>query len=275
MSIKRILVPTDFSACAQAAADVAIAIAVKTKAEICFLHLHPPEPTEGHMAMHGGGSHEGHQHHDCSGPARAKLDHLVKSAEQKGIFAKSALVLDEDWKQVEKHAEAFSIDLIVMGSHGVNGFRRIFLGSHALQMIRHTTLPVLIVKSAVANFIIRTVVFVTTLKDNEQQTLAFLEQLTRPWNAVIHFVYVSKPLTSKEANLVLDKMKQLSNGLKAETEFSICNDEDGIRKIAVDVDADLAVLTMHAKISMMRTVSAGLAEKFAAEYDRPVLITNI
>lgn len=272
--MKRILVPTDFSDCAQAAADVAIAIAVKTNAEVYFLHLHAPAPTGGHMAMHGGGSHEGHQHHDCSGPARAKLDQLVRTAEQQGISAKPALVLDEDWKQVEKHATAFSIDLIVMGSHGVNGLRRIFLGSRALQMIRHADLPVLIIKSAIADFKIRTVIFVTTLEEREQEALAFLDQVTYPWNAVIHLLYVCKPLTFEETNVSLGKIKQLTKGLKSPVEFSICNEEAGIKKVTVDLDADLVVLTTHGKNSLIRAVSSGPAEKFAAEYERPVLIIN-
>lgn len=271
--MKRILVPTDFSVCAQAAADVAIAIAVKTNAEIYFLHLHAPEPTGGHMAMHGGDSHEGHQHHDCSGPARAKLDQLVKAAEQLGISAKSALVLDEDWEQVEKHAEAFSIDLVIMGSHGVSRIRRIFLGSHALQMIRHTHLPVLIIKSAITDFKIRRVVFVTTLEE-EQEALAFLDQVTGPWNAVIHLLYVSKPMTSEETNVSLGKMQQLTKGLKTPVEFSICNEQAEIEKVAMDLDADMIVLTTHGKNSLVRAVSSGLAEKFAGEYQRPVLVIN-
>ena len=272
--MKRILVPTDFSDCAQAAADVAIAIAVKTNAEIYFLHLHTPDPTGGHMAMHGGGSHEGHPHHDCSGPARARLDQLVKAAEQQGISAKSALVLDEDWEQVEKHAEAFSIDLIIMGSHGVKGIRRIFLGSHALQMIRHTDLPVLIIKSATADFKIRSVVFVTTLEERELEALALLDQVTCPWNAIIHLLYVSKPMTSEETNGSLGKIKQLTKGLITPVEFSICNEEAEIKKVARDLDADLVVLTTHGHGSLIRAVSSGLAEKFAAEYESPVLIIN-
>lgn len=272
--MKRILVPTDFSACAQAAADVALAIAVKTNAEICFLHLHTPEPIGGHMAMHGGGSHERHQHHDCSGPARASLDQLVKAAEQQGISAKSALVLDEDWEQVEKHAEAFSIDLIIMGSHGVKGIRRIFLGSHALQMIRHTDLPVLIIKSAITDFKIRTIVFVTTLEERELEALALLDQVTCPWNAVIHLLYVSKPMTSEETDVSLGKIQQLTKGLKTPVEFSICNEQAGIKKVAMDLDADMIVLTTHGNNSLFRAVSSGLAEKFAAEHERPVLIIN-
>jgi|JI10StandDraft_1071094.scaffolds.fasta_scaffold88644_2 nucleotide-binding universal stress UspA family protein len=272
--MKKILVPTDFSECAQAAADIAIAIAVKTKAEIYFLHLHAPEPTGGHMAMHGGGSHEGHQHHDCSGPARARLDQLVKAAEQHGISAKSALVMDEDWKQVEKHATAFSIDLIIMGSHGVSGIRRIFLGSRALEMIRHTFLPVLIIKSAITDFKIRTVVFVTTLNESEQEALAFLDQVTYLWNAVIHLLYATKPLTSEETNISLGRIEQFTKGLKSPVKFSICNEEASIKKVTVDLDADLVVLTTHGKNSLIRAFSSGLAEKFAGEYERPVLIFN-
>lgn len=272
--MKRILVSTDFSECAQAAADIAIIIAMKTNAEIYFLHLHAPEPTSGHMAMHGGGSPEGHQHHDCSGPARAKLDQLVRTAEQQGITAKSALVLDEDWKQVEKHAAAFSIDLIIMGSHGGKGIRRIFLGSRAIQMIRHTQLPVLIIKSAITDFKIRTVVFVTTLEEREHEALAFLDQVTCRWNAVIHLLCVSKSLTSEETNVSLGRIEQFTKGLKSPVEFSICNDEASIKKVTVDLDADLVVLTTHGKNSLIRAFSSGLAEKFAGEYERPVLIFN-
>ncbi|NOS93191.1 MAG: universal stress protein [Cyclobacteriaceae bacterium] len=272
--MKRILVPTDFSECAQAAADIAIIIAMKTNAEIYFLHLHAPEPTGGHMTMHGGGSHEGHQHHDCSGPARARLDQLVKAAEQQGISAKSALVLDEDWKQVEKHAEAFSIDLIIMGSQGISGIRRIFLGSLTLQMIRHTFLPVLIIKTAVTDFKIQTVVFVTTLEEREQEALAFLDHVTCRWNAVIHLLCVSKPLTAEETNALQGRIEQLTKGSKSPVEFSICNEEAGIKKVAVDLDADLVVLTTHGKNSLIRAVSSGPAEKFVAEYERPVLIIN-
>lgn len=272
--MKRILVPTDFSECAKAASGVAMAIAVKTNAEVYFLHLHAPEPTGGHMAMHGGGSHEGHQHHDGSGPARAKLDQLVKAAEQLGISAKSALVLDEDWEQVEKHTEAFSVDLIIMGSHGVRGIRRIFLGSRALQMIRHTNLPVLIIKSVITDFKIRTVVFVTALEEREQEALAFLDQVTCSWNAAIHFLHVSKSLTSEETNVSLGKIKQLTKGLKSPVEFSICNEEAEIKKVAVDLAADVVVLTTHGTNPLIRSVSSGLAEKFAAEYERPVLIIN-
>ncbi len=271
--MKRILVPTDFSACAQAAAHVAICIASKTNAEIYFLHLHAPEPTGGHMAMHGGGSHEGHQHHDCTGPARARLDQLVKSAEQQGISAKPALVLDEDWAQVEKHAEAFSIDLIIMGSHGVKGIRRIFLGSRALQMIRHTILPVLIIKSSIPDFKIQTVVYVTAFEDNEKDALAFLDQLTSPWNATIHLLHiVSKPLTSEETNVSRAKIEQLTQGLKSPIEFSICNEEAEIKKATENLGADLIVLTTHTGNSLIRPFSSGLVKKFAGEHERPVLI---
>lgn len=274
MHIKRILVPTDFSACGQAAAQVAISIAAKNNADVYFLHLHAPEPTSGHMAMHGGGSHEGHRHHDCTGPARAKLDQLVRAAELQGISAKPALVLDEDWAQVEKHAQAFSIDLIIMGSHGVNGIRRIFLRSRALQMIRHTILPVLIIKLPIPDFKIQTVVYVTALEDNEKEVLAFLDQLTSPWNATIHLLHLNKVFTSKETNVSRSKMEQLTQGLKTPIEFSVCTEETAIKTAVENLRVDLVVLPKHGGNSLIRAFSSGLAEKFAGEYEGPVLIIH-
>ena len=141
-------------------------------------------------------------------------------------------------------------------------------------MIRHADLPVLIIKASITDFKIRTVVFVTTLEEREQEALALLDQVTYPWNAVIHLLYVSKPLTSEETNVSLRKIEQLTKGLKTPVEFSICNEKVEIKKVAVDLDADLVVLTTHGKNSLARAVSSGLAEKFAGEYQRPVLVIN-
>ncbi|WP_061958546.1 universal stress protein [Cupriavidus pauculus] len=45
------------------------------------------------------------------------------------------------------HADATNADLIVMGTHGLRGIRRLVLGSAAEGVIRQTAKPVLLVKS--------------------------------------------------------------------------------------------------------------------------------
>ena len=45
-------------------------------------------------------------------------------------------------------ATAFGADLLVLGTHGRRGFRRLVLGSTAEQCVRHATLPVLLIPAA-------------------------------------------------------------------------------------------------------------------------------
>ncbi|KVN77870.1 universal stress protein [Burkholderia ubonensis] len=45
-------------------------------------------------------------------------------------------------------ATAFGADLLVLGTHGRRGFRRLVLGSIAEQCVRHASLPVLLIPAA-------------------------------------------------------------------------------------------------------------------------------
>lgn len=48
---------------------------------------------------------------------------------------------------IAEYAEDNNIDLIVVGSHGYSGIDRLLMGSEARRLIRHATVPVLVVKS--------------------------------------------------------------------------------------------------------------------------------
>lgn len=49
---------------------------------------------------------------------------------------------------IDAHAERCGADLILIGSHGRRGFRRLMLGSVSEQVIRQAKLPVLLVRAA-------------------------------------------------------------------------------------------------------------------------------
>lgn len=48
--------------------------------------------------------------------------------------------------QIVHHANAWPADLIVMGTHGRRGLRRIVMGSDAEYVVRHTPVPVLLIR---------------------------------------------------------------------------------------------------------------------------------
>ena len=52
---------------------------------------------------------------------------------------------------VVKAANTWKADLIVCGTHGRRGLRRIVLGSDAEYIVRHTTVPVLLIRHADTN----------------------------------------------------------------------------------------------------------------------------
>ena len=64
----------------------------------------------------------------------------TKLSEATSLNDVSSLILDG--------AKAFDADLIVLGTHGRRGFRRLVLGSIAEQCVRHATLPVLLIPAA-------------------------------------------------------------------------------------------------------------------------------
>ena len=64
----------------------------------------------------------------------------TKLGEATSLNDVSSLILDG--------AKAFDADLLVLGTHGRRGFRRLVLGSIAEQCVRHATLPVLLIPAA-------------------------------------------------------------------------------------------------------------------------------
>ncbi|MXN76055.1 universal stress protein [Burkholderia sp. 4701] len=64
----------------------------------------------------------------------------ARLGEASSIADVSALILEA--------ATAFGADLLVLGTHGRRGFRRLVLGSIAEQCVRHASLPVLLIPAA-------------------------------------------------------------------------------------------------------------------------------
>lgn len=78
------------------------------------------------------------------------LAHGRQKALDKGVAADSVLVIGGPGRvseHVNEQASLANADLIVVGSHGRRGMGRVLLGSDAEQIVRHATLPVLIVRA--------------------------------------------------------------------------------------------------------------------------------
>jgi len=141
--IRRILCPTDFSPHSRRALDYAVALARIYSAKIEALHVFPLL-----MPMLGDLTYAQVIVHLDEKTRRAlseDLDQFVQPAKQAGVSTTALLVEGEPSSAIVKRAESVPVDLIVMGTHGLRGFDRWFMGSVAQRVLRKAVCPVLTV----------------------------------------------------------------------------------------------------------------------------------
>lgn len=139
---KTILVPTDFSTCAGAALAYAVALAAKLDARVHVLTVLglPLLGTEYGIAMSPGTIEE------MLATNQKALDDLVAPHVQKAAFGPCRAELGDPRPQIDQHARALRADLIVMGTHGRRGVKRLLLGSVAESVVREAPCPVLLIR---------------------------------------------------------------------------------------------------------------------------------
>lgn len=141
MKVARILCPTDFSECSQAALDMAIVLAKRFDAEIQLLHVFQYPPYLGWEEGMSMAAASLQLMQELRDRVDDQLDELVGRCNKAGVKAKPEQV---DGTPFAKIAEASAhADLVVMGSHGRTGLPRLFLGSVAERVVRMAQSPVI------------------------------------------------------------------------------------------------------------------------------------
>jgi nucleotide-binding universal stress UspA family protein len=146
LRLQKILLPTDFSGCANYALPYASSIARATGAAIICVHVvEPVVPAVGYTGLA-----EPMPIADISGQledsAERQLPKLAECDECAGLNVEEVIVHGDAAAEIVRVAEEREVDLIVISSHGRTGLGRIIFGSTAEAVVRHATCPVLVVK---------------------------------------------------------------------------------------------------------------------------------
>jgi nucleotide-binding universal stress UspA family protein len=146
MQIRSILLPTDFSECANYALAYAASLARTFGSSIVCVHvIEPMVPTVGYSGM------------TEPLPIADIADQLENSAERElpklggreefaGLEVEEVIAHGEAAAEIVRVAKDKNVDLIVISSHGRTGLGRILFGSTAEAVVRHASCPVLVVK---------------------------------------------------------------------------------------------------------------------------------
>lgn len=141
-TVKRVLVPTDFSDPSAEALASAIALGRATGATLDLLHVAfdtayavPPPIDVAVVPVDLGKVME---------RVQASLAAEVAEVRAAGLTCESATPMGRPETEIVARATATHADLIVMGTHGRSGLAHALLGSVAERVVRHSPCPVLI-----------------------------------------------------------------------------------------------------------------------------------
>jgi nucleotide-binding universal stress UspA family protein len=144
-AVRRILVATDFSGGAERALTVGTELAQAFHATIDILHVCPPvshvsaQPVSGVFPAAPSPTDL-----ETIGRSLAELAGRVSEA---GVECRTAIVEGDPAKMIIAQTASVGGDLIVMGTRGRTGLRRLIMGSVAEATLRRAVTPVLVVPS--------------------------------------------------------------------------------------------------------------------------------
>ena len=147
MSVKKILVPTDGSATAVEATKVAISMAKAFGSEVVALYVEFGS-VETPMEYIDTEALEGIKH------SSAGLDVASKLGAKNGVKVSCITSEGAVANRIVAVANESTVDLIVMGSVGRTGFKRLALGSVAESVMQESKMPVLVVRNCTTEFCI-------------------------------------------------------------------------------------------------------------------------
>lgn len=143
--VRRILLPTDGSATAVEATNVAIGLAKRYGAEVVAVFVDPGrvvDPIEEEMLEVSEGVH-----HSAAGLHVAQV-----AAERNGVTLRTVRAEGAVAHAVLETAHDEECDLIVIGNTGRRGIQRMMLGSVAEAVVRDADVPVMVIKHCSTKF---------------------------------------------------------------------------------------------------------------------------
>ncbi len=146
--VKNILVPTDFSACSEKALLYAINIARRHQSKLTLLHIVPPQF----------GLRQRDRSKEALRAAWFEMKRLQFNLLSKGLLQHLPLQLlvkrGKNWKVISKILKLQNTDLLVMGTHGRTGLKKVILGSFAETVFRQASCPVLTVGPSIPDGVV-------------------------------------------------------------------------------------------------------------------------
>lgn len=281
--LRNILFATDFSSASEAALNYALAIARRYESELYVAHVIRPSayeqlPVEAAVAAPA----------LVRASAEQEMANLLISGRLRGVPHHPLVERGELWEVLSAIIQKYDIDLIVVGTHGRTGVKRVVLGSVAEQIFRLSDRPVLTVGPKATGKIpeqveVRCVLYATDFSPSSKRALPYALSLAQEHQAHLTLLYVAQDIddVSREGFIKvreinshrLEKLLPPGADLWCEPEFVVWfgSPVEGILEVAKGQKADLIVMGVRRAAQFASHLSPGKAYRTVCQAPCPVL----
>lgn len=248
IALNHILLATDFSEASKTALRYACNLARSYGSTLFVAHVVPPEP---YLAV-------------PMEPIPVDLDIFWNREKENMAEFVSAKVLEEIphenilqrgelWDVISTVIDRNNVDLVIAGTHGRKGLKKMVLGSVAEKIYRQAKCPVLTVRPEVAetspSWQVNRILFATDFSETSLHALPYALSLAEENHATLILVNVAPLVPYQYKQSIIDSTSKRLRGLippdsACEPDFIVCFDfaPGAILQIARDRQADLIIL---------------------------------
>ncbi len=273
--MENIVVPIDFSTQSEYAFKVAASIAKKHKATVYALHM--LEINEALISSNEGAQMQ--QTVFLMRLAEKRLTAFLDKPYLEGITVVPIIKHFKVFSEISSVAKEHNADLIVMGSHGSEGLKEIFVGSNTQKVVRHSDTPVLVIKEDVADFDPKQMVFACDLKEENIHAFQRAKYIAQVFSTELRLVYVNTPgdafLSTTE---IQEKIVSFCDSVGFDLLIAIYNDysvESGVLNFGKESKADIIGIPTHGRKGFSHFFMGSIGEDVANHSTLPVVTFKI
>jgi len=269
----KLLVPTDFSKPSKTALLYAIHMAKKLQGEIIILWFNSIQSSKKTLSKWK------KLEADMIAIAQEDAKHLVEEvrAEVKGnlSFTYHFTSGSSFAESVDVYAVKNEVDMIVMGTKGASGVKKLIMGSHAASMIDHSRIPVLVIPEKASFKTLKKIVYASDLYEWEQE-IRTIAALAAIYKASVHVLHIS-PATSKnkiDKNLLPEMIKTAGYQKIIYHDIKSDNVAKAIDDYILANDADMLAMFTHKLDTYEKLFGRSVTRQLAFHAHVPLLTFN-
>lgn len=269
--MKKILVPTDFSKIADKALDIAVQIAKKNMAHIELLNVSvfPASEVGVYYSVYSINKSMDDAWDEILKENDLKLKERINKYPDVKIFPFLAESDNDFVKELLNH----EADLIVIGSHGAEGFREIISGSNSEEVVRLSNCPVLVVKDEELAFNPQKVVFAVDLSKHNDYIQKAVDNLPID-KSEKHFIFIDNDMKRINYAETKEKMSKMVSSMNiTNTVFNVVEAntiEEGILSYSKEINAGMIIMYTHGRTGISHFFNGSIAEDIVNHSNIPV-----